>query len=546
VTEVQSSGEAFHARVRIDTSDFDRVPGGLPIDPDHEDIDLLLSDRYPNRPPLVGVDHTRFAGHPHVLVGSMLCIYLDEDREWHPALGAAGVMARLLEWLADAAADRFDARTALHHPIGGVLPSPLVRGTLVASFPNPANRPSMGRATTLRRTDARCDLLHWGTRTASDPSLASEALIALTAEPMPLGHVEVETLGELAARIEHAGGPDRTTTISSSARLLTAITDGTFRLIVDIAHPTDPTLSYLACAIGPAPPPTADPNIAQHLPNMPIRWILVSDERPNIATRRDSQRPTAVFAGKAVEIWGCGGLGSWIGEFIVRAGAAQVLLRDTRSVQRGLLVRQNYTEADVGEPKATQLAARLTAISDGCTVEAAPGSALDVLAEGFDGSADILIDATINVTVAARLDEWARSTSPHPLLAQVATDPRSATLGLLIVVSSDAILGPATVDDATWTVVEARPELERFHGFWTSPAKSDQIVPALGCSTPTFHGSAADLASIAGSLTSLLAGHVDTALDGAHLIESAHARGPGTDGHVFIPFSTPGAEGEPS
>jgi hypothetical protein len=61
-------------------------------------------------------------------------------------------------------------------------------------------------------------------------------------------------------------------------------------------------------------------------------------------------------------------------------------------------------------------------------------------------------------------------------------------------------------------------------------------VPALGCSTPTFHGSAADVASLAGSLVSLLAGHIGVDVSGTHLIEASHARGPDGGAHHFIPF----------
>jgi hypothetical protein len=279
------------------------------------------------------------------------------------------------------------------------------------------------------------------------------------------------------------------------------------------------------------------PNVARNLPALPIGWTAVSDERTEVATRRDSQRPTTAFAGRSIELWGCGGLGSWMAEFIARAGAARLVLRDTGTVTGGLLVRQNYVEEDVGMPKARQLAARLTAISDVLEVVPAPSSALDVLADGYAPSTDILIDASINVAVAARLDEWARGAPNRPIIAQVATDPRSATLGVLIVASPRAGVGPATIDDATWVAISGEPGLERFFGFWTPPTKADQLVPALGCSTPTFHGSAADLACLAGSFVSLLAGHLGVDASGTHLIESSHARGSDASGHQFVPFA---------
>lgn len=193
-------------------------------------------------------------------------------------------------------------------------------------------------------------------------------------------------------------------------------------------------------------------------------------------------------------------------------------------------------EDDIGLSKADQLATRLRSIADGLEVVAEPSSVLDVLADGYSPSTDILIDATINVTVAARLDEWARAATTRPLIAQVAADPRSATLGMLIVVSPDDDVGPATIDDATWTSIHDDSVLERFTASGPPLAKTDQLVPALGCSTPTFHGSAADLACLAGTLVSLLASHIGVTATGTHLIESSHAHGPAGGGHHFIAY----------
>lgn len=528
----------FHARLRIATTGLLRVDTGLPISPDHEDIELWFSDNYPNQPPMVLVGHDRFSGCAHVLIGRILCIYLDVDREWHPALGVDGVVDRLIEWLGDAAADRFDHRTALFHPIGGLPPSPQVAGTLVVRQPGPVTpRPPLARATINVRTPWRSDLIHWGSPTDDDPSPVTAALVLRTSRPMPYGLVQVTTLGDLLARINHAGGAPAAAALAAAARLLPQLTDETFRVIVEVAHPADPSLTYLACALARMPRSIAVlPTIADHLPELPIGWSAVSDERPQVSNRRDSQRPTAAFAGKSIEIWGCGGLGSWMAELIARAGAARLVLRDTGAVSGGLLVRQNYLEDDIGLPKADQLAARLRVIADGLEVVADPSSVLDVLAEDYTASTDLLIDATINVAVAARLDEWVRASSARPLIAHVATDPRSATLGILVVASPDAGVGPATIDDHTWAVIRNDPAMERFYGFWTALTKTEQIVPTVGCSTPTFNGSAADLACLAGSLVNLLGGHIGIKATGTHLIESSHARGPDGGGHQFISY----------
>jgi ThiF family/Prokaryotic E2 family A len=528
----------FHARLRITTGSMPRVDTGLPIAPDYEDVELWFGGNYPNHPPIVLVGHDRFIGYPHVLIGRILCIYLDINREWHPALGTDGIVARLIDWLEDAAADRFDGRTALFHPIGGLPPTPHVPGTLVVRQSSQNTRRSLvARATIDLRAPQRSDLIRWGSRADDDPPSATNALVLRTTRPMQLGLVHVSTLGELVARVEHAGGPSTRAALAAAERLLSQLGDETFRVIVEVAHPADSALTYLASALGPIPKSNAHlSTIANRLPALPIGWTAVSDERPEVATRRDHHRPTAAFTGKSIELWGCGGLGSWMGEFIVRAGAKRLVLRDTGGVTGGLLVRQNYIEDDVGLAKAHRLAARLRAIADDVEVIAEPSSALDLLAGDYTQSTDLLIDATINVTVAARLDEWARAVTTRPLIAQVATDPRSATLGMLIIASPDSGIGPATIDDATWATIRNDPILERFHGFWTPLPKTEQVVPALGCSTPTFHGSAADLACIAGSLVTLLATHIGIAASGTHLIESSHAGGQTGGGHQFIAY----------
>jgi hypothetical protein len=223
-----------------------------------------------------------------------------------------------------------------------------------------------------------------------------------------------------------------------------------------------------------------------------------------------------------------------------------MVLRDTGGVSGGLLVRQNYLEDDVGSNKAVALASRIGLLSDGIEVDAAGASVIDVLRDGWEPSTDLVLDATVNATVAARLDEWARSGGAPTLLASVATDPRTATQGLLLVASPGSKVGPATVDDITWAQVAAEPKLERYHGFWQSPDAKDQVIPGVGCSTPTFHGAAADVASLAGSFVSLLGGHLGTEVSGAHLIEAAHARGPGDGGHVFIEYGVSAPEADAS
>ena len=97
------------------------------------------------------------------------------------------------------------------------------------------------------------------------------------------------------------------------------------------------------------------------LPAQPRKEILYTSalvvahptepDLPTLLIGQIPSRPAAGLLGSTVEIWGCGGLGSWIAELVVRANPKKVVLRDTGLVHRGHLVRQNYTELDVGGPK---------------------------------------------------------------------------------------------------------------------------------------------------------------------------------------------------
>jgi hypothetical protein len=263
-----------------------------------------------------------------------------------------------------------------------------------------------------------------------------------------------------------------------------------------------------------------DINPAQVATDVPLEWWPVSDERAEVTTRRDSARPVAAFSGKTVHIWGCGGLGSWVAELVVRAGAAKVVLCDPADITGGLLVRQNYVEADVGNSKVEALAKRLRAISDNVevTVHDSMTPAISDLTD-----VDVIIDATVSVAISRLLDQLAAAPG-RPVLAQMATDARTGTLGVLTVSMPPETAGPLTIDRHAGQVVATDGTLEAIQSLWKSPQDNDEIIPTRGCSTPTFHGSAADLSGVAASLTSILGSHLGahTPVSGTHLISLPH------------------------
>lgn len=265
-----------------------------------------------------------------------------------------------------------------------------------------------------------------------------------------------------------------------------------------------------------------------------VEWCLVSEERPEMTTRRDRKTPVQSLVGAHVVIVGCGGLGSWIAEFVARAGARRITLSDSAQITGGLLVRQDFTELDVGEKKADALARRLTALRDDLAVDLLPGGNY-TLGTAIP-SCDLLIDATVDKTAAAAFSAAWPTAKHAPLVASVATDRRSATLGLVTLTRPGHGPDPETLDAAAGKAVEAREDLQMFASFWRSPEPREEVNPAPGCSVPTFHGSAADLAAVAGALIRLIAGHLpapDTA--GTHLFAMPHAGH--TAGHVWLDYT---------
>lgn len=534
--------------IELNTDTIEHVAGGLEL---HGwEPFVLRIPASPFHPPTVEVTHTRFLGFPHVLQGLRLCIYLDPSREWHPQSGVSATLNRLWGWLVEAAAARFDPSTAMYHAVGGVLHRTPGTPTVVTREDLPALR--LTTATLHRRTDARFDLT-WRDR--------GEVIVPVVRLFSDLPFGATESLVPLLYLIDHptadVATPRTFGPVRRHAPLVPAFT--TMLIAAALRSPADsPQYFVLAVPHGAGGPPhllcgRLTPAVANALRTVgrkrgtvldlnptlldvevPIEWCNMSDEREAVTTRRDVDRPVNGFAGKSVHVWGCGGLGSWIAEFVVRAGAREITICDPGVVTGGLLVRQNYTETSIGETKARALATRLRSLRDDIVVHVADGAIPDDLVAVL--GADIIIDATVSNAVTSVLDATADVAERRAVIVQVATDVASGTLGL-VTICPPRSASPSTIDNRAGQVVVADPDLELYHGLWQEPLAGDEIVPTRGCSVPTFHGSAADLAAVAGVATSLLGAHLaaTTPIAGAHLIALPHAAsGPR---HHFVSLS---------
>ncbi|GAA2230753.1 ThiF family adenylyltransferase [Herbiconiux moechotypicola] len=507
----------------IHTGGLVQDEGGLDLEPT-EIVEISIPANS-SRPPLVHVTHSRFVGYPHVLCGMVLCIYLDPNREWNPGNGAAGFLNRLWGWFADAAAGKFDPHTSLYHAIGGTSHATASTPTVVIRDEIGKNA---GRATLVDRTDRRFDF------TVSDGADGLRAPIVTAPAHLPLG--TGTTLFELAMLLDDPtlsrGGqpaPGVPTKAGSLSVMLIAAAkrnpeSSPQPFILAVPHPAGGAPHIL---VGALTAEVADALRSGGEPGDPtLDWWRVSDERPSVTTRRDSTRPTASFVGRTVMIFGCGGLGSWIAEFVARAGAKGIVLSDPAAISGGLLVRQNFLEEDIGASKQAALAARLRAIRDDLDVDI-----LGLHSTGELHEPDLAIDATVNMA----FGQFLASLSEHILVAQVAVDPRTASVGMVLVKPAGSAHTMAQLDARAGSLVGADPSLEEYHSMWSSGTHG-MLVPTRGCSVPTFHGSAADLAAAAGVMVSLLATQLLEPTAGVHLFTLPHAASTRTRTSVFLPL----------
>lgn len=511
-------------RLSLSTASMPRVDGGMPANAVEDVLVVVLDD--PDHPPYVFVEHGRFIGTPHILTNGELCIYLDPSREWDPSHGAAGFLNRLHDWFMDAIANKFVASTALFHAVGGRPHTSANTPLVVCRWEPPDKELGFARLTTV--TDVRMDL---GDSDGPGTADESEKVLVVRA-PGPLfagpGATVSEVFGNLGIDLARKALEAWAQRIS---RLRRANRDFAY-IVLTIPNPgATPHLMVGRLRIAELDQVAATAAVAQ----LPLEWCRTDDQRPAIYTRRDAHRPVRAYQGRDVALIGCGGLGSWVAEFLARAGIRSIALLDPSTVKGGLLVRQDFTDEDVGEAKDAALARRLTAIAPDCEVShgETAGARLDEILASETG---LVIDATVSLAFGRRLDAQSTALGRRAVVARVATDIGSGSLGMVIV-SASAAQPLDTLDMAARTGVVSNGSLEPYHTFWER-AEHDELIPAKGCSIPTFHGSAADMAAVAAEIVNFIAGHLGAAVSGVHLFALPHS---GADpAHAFLSLTSLG------
>ena len=493
--------------------------GGLELH-EREFVQLLFAPAYPLRPPVLTVTHTRFGGYENVMRGGAICVFRSVDTEWSPDDGmGVFIRDRVWGWLRKAA--RGDVLRA-----GGVFHAPVVnelqpyRDVIRYEAPEPkGERPWVGFVTVRDQGAAgykqsapamqRWELTGWRERARSqrdDEEWGAAFLIGVRE-----GFYFPETLGGLLDVLE-AGGVERRRAVGQMAAA--ARLNGADReLIVVVGVPMGPGaagLSHLTTLVlnraaslllfragGTRQKEAAVDAVLAQAAAIRLGVLFSREARTSVAKRRDATAPVDWLAGKTVAVWGAGAIGAPMAEWAVRAGAARILLRDTKRVHRGLLVRQPYRREDEEVLKVDALRERLLAIRPDLDVRVSMSDlrAAHSRHDEWAGRIDLIINATASIAVRTALD---CASAVGTAVLTVGVDGRAERVFARLVPAGAGIT-TAEVEREARLDVATRPELAPYASAFFPASEHEGFFPEPGCSDATFVGSAADMGALAGA-----------------------------------------------
>lgn len=533
--------------ITLDCTHYQRVNGGLPLH-DREGITLSVPADFPFKPASAYTAHTRFLGFGHVQWGCLLCLYQSPDTQWMPSQGMFGFMAQLDEWLRRGARNELDdPEEPLHPPVAYRVASTSI--CVNANTPDCGTWPWFGAAVLSRRKPDLFEVNDWALvhTLSKDQTFAPTVLLDFE---LPFEYPR--TVNYLLRYLENKGVQGNRVLVHlmlASVRLA----DGE-PLYVGVGAPSrgvagDLTqrrqhlqfwevegadvaklrAASIACDISNHYKGQDTPEQIQALINSvfdslfkwrdeaSVRWCSVIENRPEIVTRRDEGTAMDWFRNKRVALWGCGAIGGLIAEHLARAGVAQLTLYDRGRVTPGLLVRQNFADADTNDPKAVALARRVKSIAPGVGITT---KVEDIVAQTLNGAdwdtgVDVVIDATASLPVRSKLEAVLKVHAADIPLAAVMISA-AAQHAVAVITPSEYRAGPFDVLRRLGLAAVSRDWLSDWAtAFWTAATNEGLRQPEPGCSDPTFVASHADIAALAARALNALAKGLEDGGDAA-------------------------------
>ncbi len=521
ITEPDDDHPACSVRLSFSTNHLEKSDAGLRVAV-RELILLKIDRKYPLVPPRAYFGHKRFAGTAHVQWGNYICLYLAPDVEWHPADGMYGLVSRLNDWLKAAAKGELDPDHAPLHP-PAVYASSQVK--IVPQIDAPVlavGEPFwIGAAILEEKNEYRQDIVGW---VSLDDDWPMDKLLAPTVLlNQPLSFEYPEKVSTLILRIHELGLPIslllkllRLATLTTQAgKPLRAVVGAPMRRIAEGA----PLRQHLAVwEIAPDAVTTLRDWLPDYEGNDDERWNAVLDwaveastnwcrvleNRPEVTVRRDDTSPAAWLRGKRILLLGCGAIGSFAGEFVVRSGTQKLTLIDNGIVSPGVLVRQLYRDDHVGMSKSRALKIRLDHLGLNTEIEYKFYDLQFGIFEHFNPEDyDLIIDATASRSVAFVLEQELMATEYCPPIVSMAFSGR-AQHGMLVVRQPGYVAGMVDLDRCVKLYISrAYGGIHFYKAFWPNPGEQQMLQPEPGCSEPTFVGSSIDVAFLTSGMLSL-------------------------------------------
>lgn len=525
---------------------------GTPL-ADWEPIDIAIPEDFPYTSPIASTGRDDFPELPHQAHGSKFCVRV-EDSNWDSTAAMPGFMRAVIEAYQHIALGTLQGHLQSWRPMDHYLSEgcAVIRADLAAAgHASPAV--SLPWAVGIQVSESRIDIVEWldvddDGATAGQTEILAGRLEGIRAtrpgaflvpavivtRPVALEYCRgwlrlLQRLqehgidvGRLLAHLGRAASVNQT---SSEEQERAAVL---FRAAADTG-PTVPgqearfavtrltrhdlgLLSDFWPAAGAAALTDQPPD---EVAAVSAPWIRVYDARPEAIRSRAAKRPTQKLAGAKILLLGCGGLGAPIAEHCVRSGAARVHIVDSGIVSPGILSRQPYEDADIGQPKAKVLAERLSrirpeneVISSGAEITRA-----DIFGAAFLEQYDLIIDATANRSVAAKIERCQRDDhAPWPGLITVAIN-QQATHGVAAVTPRGSVgAGLDLLRQLGLRTCMSTPLADIYEAFFPPKGEELNFRPDTSCSDTTFIGSVTDISALAAQLLDCALARLDTPL----------------------------------
>jgi hypothetical protein len=514
---------------------------------DWEPIDIAIPQNFPDTSPIATTGRDDFPELPHQAWGSKFCVRV-EDSSWDPAAGMPGFIRAVIDTYQHIALGTLQGHLQAWRPM--VLYPGKGYAVIKADLPeswNPGSGTSFRWAAGIEVSEGRIDVFEWldvndeatgvtGLLTGElarirankpDAFLIPTVVIAKPIAMEYFGYwvrllVMLQHQGvdkeRLAAHVAGAttaeqpspeGGERAAVLFRIAADTGPAAASQDARFAVARLNQHDARLLPGACV---AIDQADSEEVPEKFLELEVAWVRVYDGRPESVLRRTAERPTNKLTGAKILLLGCGGLGAPIAEHCVRSGAASVRVVDAGFVSPGILSRQPYEDADIGKLKAEVLAGRLGQIRPESKITGSVADILhsDLFSASDLGQYDLVIDATANRSVAAKIEQSQRDQRDKwPTLVTVAIS-QQATHGVAAVTPRGTVgAGIDLLRHLGLRTCMSTALADVYVAFFPPEGQRLNFRPDPSCSDTTFIGSSTDISALAAQLLDSALGRLE-------------------------------------